>query len=306
MSVNISKPMVSVVVLCYRQEQFLKNALLSVFRQDYPSLELLVADDGTDTFSVKDWEDYIRANAKENVVRFDVHTNNPNLGTVKNLNGALKRASGKYILFFAADDALATDTALSGMVSAIEAADGNVFCISGLASRMDAELKNSSGYFQNAYIRSEGTLKPETAHRKLLYECCYTMGATLFLREVLLANGGFDENYHVIEDWSFYLSFTKNGGTIHFADRPVLLHRQGGISENTDYSPVYKEDLKQIYEKEIFPYLREEKDRRRRVEIILHYSSIFGRDRRFMKTCFLNCGSVMIYFIKKITGGKNG
>ncbi len=298
-------PLVSVVVLCYKQEQYLANAVESVLRQNYPSIELHIADDGTPGFQTEQWEQYVKNRAGENIAKCSVCTQ-ANAGTVRNLNGALNRATGKYVLFFAGDDALFGTDCLKSLVEQAECSAEDHLCFTALASKMDSELKTSDGYFQPKELREKGSLSSKEAHRLLLYSCCYSMGATLFRRERFLENGGFSEEYHVIEDWSFYLSHTRKGGTIGFCDIPFLMHRQGGISEKHSLPPVYLMDLKRIYLTEVFPFVKEESNRKRRVEIILHYKSMMGIDRHFLNMCLRNAWSILFVLKLKLFGGSNG
>ena len=43
----MSEPLVSIVVLCHNYARFLPEAIESALAQDYPSLEVLVIDDGS-------------------------------------------------------------------------------------------------------------------------------------------------------------------------------------------------------------------------------------------------------------------
>ncbi len=294
------QPLISVVILSYKQEQYLKGAIDSVLNQDYPGIEMIIADDSTPNFKSEVWSRYINDNKRSNIVNSFVVKNEENRGTVKNINSAISRCRGEYVMFFAGDDELAGKKVLSVLAEKMALLQGKDICVSGLAIKMDHGLVRNDGFFQNGIIRSRLAIGAKKAHRMLLYECCYSMGATMFIKKELERINGFDESYKVIEDWSFFLSYSRSGGRVFFADYPVLKHRDGGISEKKKLPLRYTEDLKKIYLREVFPYINEEKDSSRKIKILLHYKTIFGWDFNFIKMCLCNPVSVIIYLILKI------
>ena len=83
----------TVCVTHYNQMNFVYSALDSVLRQDYPSIELIVADDASEEFDKKAIEEYIKQNKGANIKKVQIIANKKNLGTVKNLNNVLKNAT---------------------------------------------------------------------------------------------------------------------------------------------------------------------------------------------------------------------
>ena len=97
-------PLISIIISSYRQMHFIFLAIDSVLKQDYPNIELIVTDDGTDDFNITDVKHYIECNNRGNISRIKVLKNSVNVGTVKNLNGALAVVEGKYVMFLDGDD----------------------------------------------------------------------------------------------------------------------------------------------------------------------------------------------------------
>lgn len=94
-------PLVTIICLCYNQEDYVMDSLFSVINQDYPSVELIIVDDcSTDNSQsvIKKW--------LVNFPKIQFIANETNLGSTKSFNKALKKAKGEYIIDLAADDML--------------------------------------------------------------------------------------------------------------------------------------------------------------------------------------------------------
>ena len=117
---DIKFPLITVLICTYNKFDYLKGSIDSVLQQEYPCLELIVADDASKNFPKTQIEEYIKNNKNENVSNFTVYSNSKNLGTVKNLNNGAKRASGKYIIFMAGDDEFYDSAVLERVVCEAE------------------------------------------------------------------------------------------------------------------------------------------------------------------------------------------
>jgi len=93
-------PLVSVLCPVYNAEKFIESTLLSIVKQDYENIEVVVSDDcSTDgTVSV------ISKMAEQFPEKIIVNLNKSNLGITRNCNKALALCGGKYVSFFAGDD----------------------------------------------------------------------------------------------------------------------------------------------------------------------------------------------------------
>jgi len=97
-------PLVTIICLCYNQEDYVLESLSSVLNQDYPSLELIIVDDCSSDNSKLVIEKWLI-----DFPQIQFITNSINLGSTKSFNKALKKANGKYIIDLAADDVLLTN-----------------------------------------------------------------------------------------------------------------------------------------------------------------------------------------------------
>lgn len=85
----------SVVIPCYREDRYLREAMDSVAHQTCPACELIVVDDGSP-------EPIPRPDAWGGTPLVWVRTDNRGLGAAR--NEGLRRATGKFVAFLDADD----------------------------------------------------------------------------------------------------------------------------------------------------------------------------------------------------------
>lgn len=266
MSLEIKEPdLFSVIVLHYNQEKWIKTALDSVFAQDYSNIELIIADDCTPGLRSDVICAYVEQNKGHNISRTIYQFNQENLGTVKNVNQAVKAAHGKYVLFFAADDCLWDSHTISNYAKSLDSLPDDLYVASSQCYMMDVKLEEVFGPFVNVPIALQ--LNQDTAqeqYRKMAFSCLYAMGATAMKASIWQKYGYFDESYKIIEDWSFFLHLTRSGTKITFFSFGGLKHRDGGVSHyNTAFNQMhipphvldYKDDSLTIQEREILPFL---------------------------------------------------
>ncbi|MBN2183267.1 MAG: glycosyltransferase [Sedimentisphaerales bacterium] len=89
-------PVVSVLIPTYNRPQSLYKALVSVFRQDYENLQVIVVNDGGE--DVRDIVDSFHDSRLEYICR------NENRGKAYSLNEAIGRSEGKYLCYLDDDD----------------------------------------------------------------------------------------------------------------------------------------------------------------------------------------------------------
>ena len=105
---------VSVIMPAYRSGCLIQDAIESVLAQDYPNIQLIICDDGTEGFEAKVVEEAIRKQFPH-YYGIVVHQDN-NIGTVRNLNCGLSYVTGKWVLLLSADDILCQKDVISRLV----------------------------------------------------------------------------------------------------------------------------------------------------------------------------------------------
>lgn len=254
----------SIIVLHYNQPRYVLTALDSVLCQDYSDIELVFADDASTAIDVDKIQAYIEKNKRQNIKNVIFSINEENQGTVKTINRAVRQCTGEYILFFAADDALCNESVISNHVNSFQKADENVYMISSQCYMMDINLeKKLENFVKPTAATSFNKLSAIEQYKVFCKSCFLAIGATAMKRSMFTEFGFFNEEYKFIEDWSYFLHLTRNGGLVRYVDFEGLLHRDGGVShymaegELPPHVLAYKYDMLKIFENEIIPYLKQ-------------------------------------------------
>ena len=285
----------TIIVTHYNQMNYIKTALISVLNQNYKNIELIVADDCSKTFDAKKVEEIIKKYNK-NKFEYKILSGKKNVGTVKNITKALKKATGDFIMLFAGDDKLYDENVISNFIKEFKDKEKNV--ITSQCILYDAEL--SKKYYD--YVISKKALKLNKKNSNSIYEkmcegCFYGSGGTAYRKEIFDKYGVFNEEYIYVEDWAYWLYILRNGEKIYYADFNTLCHRDGGIS-HSEYTPEtipahvkqYYKDILNIYVKEVLPYLNLFKTKEKYKilnqykETILYYASFVPELIKYLET----------------------
>ena len=97
-----NSPLVSIIVVSYNHEKYIRENLDSIKRQTYTNIELIVADDASQDNSVEVFEAWLTENNYTAKKKF--HKKNTGFATI--LNECIELTTGKYIKIIAADDYL--------------------------------------------------------------------------------------------------------------------------------------------------------------------------------------------------------
>ena len=95
------EPLVTVICLCYNHERFVKEAIESVIKQSYASLQIIVWDDA----STDNSPTVIRELAKR-YPQLEVTLSEKNEGNCRAFNRAYLQAKGEFIIDFSTDDVM--------------------------------------------------------------------------------------------------------------------------------------------------------------------------------------------------------
>ena len=252
-------PLLTVIIATYKNGKMLYETIDSIIAQDYPNIELIVAEDGDPPFCAADVEEYIRSHAKNTLKNFYILQMEHNQGTVRNINRALKRASGTYIKIIAGDDTYPNNQVFSRQAE-ILLSNEETEVVVGNVVECDAQLTPQS---EEGFRPSKKEHLFQQAPNELLKCICrerpvllYTQ-ACCFRKSFFEKCGYYDEKYRVIEDLPMAVRIATRS-RFKYLDWPCVNHRGvGGISNSRDVFDAknlsYYRDLLLCYENEMMP-----------------------------------------------------
>ena len=246
-------PLFSVIILMYRNQEYIHDALDSVLGQTYPAIELIVVDDHSPEADLPAIEAYVDCHKGVNIQRVEIYQNTENLGTVKSINGALKRANGQYIKLLAADDALYDESVLEKGRNALEQCASGVLITQ--AMRCNSSLQKIS-LFGDEFARTLPVQSPWQTYCSLCIQNRIVSVGEFYSRSFLFEVGLFDERYRLLEDWPLWLRISREGIPIGYAPF-ISVNYRSDVGSASSVNRVYLEDKEKTFRYEIRPYRKQ-------------------------------------------------
>lgn len=106
--VNIIKGMVSCVIPAYNTEKYIYDCLISVKKQSYKDIELIIVDDGSTDKTIEKIKKFCKING-ERFKNIEIKHHEKNKGLCASINSALELVKGEYTMWFDSDDLLTED-----------------------------------------------------------------------------------------------------------------------------------------------------------------------------------------------------
>jgi glycosyltransferase involved in cell wall biosynthesis len=185
---------VTVAMPAFNAADFIDEAIESVLRQDFPSFELLVADDASEDATWKRLKKYSRH------PQLRLFRNRRNLGAGATRNRMTRQARGQYITPCDADDLL----------------------LPGALKRFSQYLDRHPGtgvvYADVLELRTDRLKKivrpPQVSGRDCnqvwdLLENAVNHPGSMIRKSLMLEVGGYDESVYSVDDWSLWLKLAE-------------------------------------------------------------------------------------------------
>lgn len=206
----MSNPLVSIIIPCYKQEEFLNECLQSVLSQTYDNWECLVINDGGENKAMEIVEQW-----KKKDSRFK-YFYKENGGVASARNFAINKANGTWILPLDADDKI--DKNYLKLASLHFEDSDLIYCLAN-------KFGSTNEFWQ----------LPEYSLNRLAISNMIFCSA-LFKKEHWEKINGYDEKLiWGLEDWEFWLSLLKKGDKKVIRLPQILFYyRIKSQSRNTD------------------------------------------------------------------------
>ena len=214
-------PLVTICLVHHERPRLVRMAIESVLAQDYPAIEAVLVDDGSESAEALAALEEIQAEFGArgwHVVRQE----NRYLGAAR--NRAAAAAQGEWLLFLDDDNLLFPD-AVSRLVRAAHFAQAD--CVTAASIRFfgDGDPRTDSGS-HGTPIRFLGAARAWSHVTNVVGDA-----GALVRREAFTAVGGYTEKYRVgLDDLCFYNGMIRAGLRIESLPEPVYYYRIGTTS----------------------------------------------------------------------------
>lgn len=219
----MNKTLVSIIVPCYNQAQFLDEALQSVLDQTYTNWECIVVNDG----SPDNTEEVVQKWTEKDIRYKYFYQENKGLSSARNLG--ITQANGKFILPLDADDKITVNYISLAIASFQE--DNSLKVVYCKAEKFGDE-------------RGPWKLEPFSLFnlsQKNMIFC-----TALFRKKDWEMVDGYDVNMiYGWEDWEFWIAILKNGGEVKCLDEVGFYYR---VKLNSMLNKIDREKDKCLFE----------------------------------------------------------
>jgi len=227
----LSLPLVSVAIITYNQKPFLKEAIDSVLEQDYPNIEIVVADDCSSDGTQEMLKEYDRQFPGKFILRLG----STNRGITKNSNEAHFACNGKYIAWLGGDD-LMLPGKISKQVAFLENNPGYHIVYHNLEV-FDSDTGRVIKLYNLEADKREGTVEI------LIRYGTFNGACSNMVRKEKTPPYGFDEELSVASDWFYWIEILKDGGKIGYIDEVLGKYRRHANNVTKKSSSFYNQAL---------------------------------------------------------------
>ena len=224
-------PEISVVVVTYNSEKYIRDCLDSLANQTYLDFDIIVVDNGS--------KDATLPLLRDKYPSVFLTSNSENLGACKARNQGIEKASGKWVLTLDCDVRLNANF-LSEMADSAGRADVRTGVFQPKVLNLDGKAIYSFGIILSPLVRFFDRGKGQSDFRQFDNECVIfgaCTAAALFRREALVSikedTGFFDERFFfLVEDVDAAWRMGQKGWKTLFVPSAVCYHAGNSSAMN--------------------------------------------------------------------------
>jgi glycosyltransferase involved in cell wall biosynthesis len=222
-------PLVSIVTPVYNGSKYIEELITSVLEQDYPRIEHMVIDDGSDDDG-----------ATVGILRRYPHLrwwSTKNKGQYATLNEGMMAARGELVTVISADDKYAARVAVSSAVSALASA-----------------AEHDAVYGDTVRVDEDGHVVDNEPPRSVpIWLFRYYPGVShcsLLVRRRFLIERGilFDESCTYFGDYDWIIRLIRSGCRFKRLRKPIAMYRQHALQRSLDVNPARTAELRRLSE----------------------------------------------------------
>jgi glycosyltransferase involved in cell wall biosynthesis len=199
-------PKVTVITVVYNAVSLIETTIRSVLEQDYPNLEYIVIDGGSDDGTLTIIESYRD--------RISYSISEPDNGIYDAMNKGIAHTSGTWINFMNAGDSFVDRHILSQVFNEIasdtDIAAGGIHYIENDGSKVYKPARGLEYRFHGMFCYHQAMLTKTALMKEYLFNTVFKIAA----------------------DYDFVLKCAHKNKQFQFFDYPIANHRFGGVSEH--------------------------------------------------------------------------
>tara|TARA_R110002033_G_scaffold34427_1_gene72097 strand:+ start:5803 stop:6654 length:852 start_codon:yes stop_codon:yes gene_type:complete len=218
----LNSPLVSVIIPCYNDKDYIKQAVESILNQTYQNFEIIIIDDGSDIETK-----LILSNIKHEKIK--IITQN-NLGPCFARNNGIKLAKGVYFLTLDSDDVFES----SFLEKAVKILN-NSKLIGFVSCYVNCFIHIDRPFFK--YMPEGGDVS------NFLFKN-NAVGNSLYRKRCWEEVQGYDEDMKFgYEDWEFHIAILKRGWKSYILKEYLFNYRHKINSRNTVANKNFEEQI---------------------------------------------------------------
>jgi glycosyltransferase involved in cell wall biosynthesis len=197
-------PKISVITPSYNQGQYIEETILSVLNQNYPNLEYLIMDGGSNDNTVEVIKKYAD--------KITFWVSEKDKGQAEAINKGFKKATGDILCWLNSDDYYFNDT------------------LHYIAKNLDVSKKEILFGEVDHIFEPHGKIKPSNVKNKYenyqleLYDFIIQPGS-FWTKKVWEEVGEVNENLHFVFDWDWFVRAKKVNTNFKYHKRTLAMYR---------------------------------------------------------------------------------
>lgn len=198
------KPLVSIIVISYNHEKYIKQCLDGLFSQTYDNVEIILRDDGSTDNTQSIINNYLKERQGLLNIQLDLDKNNK--GLLWSLNNTLSKAKGEFISLCAGDDYYLPEK-IDLQIGLFKKTGNKFGIVYGDMEVVDENNKTIFNSFYEWHLKGEMPPSGNVLEHFILHNPIHMM-SLLVKKEIYDSVGQFDENL-IFEDWDMAMRMSR-------------------------------------------------------------------------------------------------
>lgn len=248
-------PKISVITPSYNQGQYLEETILSVLNQNYPNLEYIIMDGGSNDNSVEIIKKYES--------KIDFWESKKDNGQSDAINKGFARATGEILCWLNSDDYYFKDT-LNDVASNLDITKNEI-----LFGEVDHIFE------PNKQIKPSNVKNKYDNYQLELYDFIIQPGS-FWTKKMWETTGPVNEKFHFVFDWDWFLRAKKAGANFKYTSRKMAMYRVHDAHKTSNGGDKRQKEIEYILNEysgkkmlEAFKFMRDE---RKKIDDVLNFA----------------------------------